>query len=172
MFTLLIGGSASGKSALAERIAQTLPEPRIYLATMQAQDPESLRRVERHRMLRAGKGFRTVECPMRLQDAVLPEGASVLLEDVSNLLANEMFSPDGGGAAAALQGIESLLSRSADLVAVTNEVFSGGTDYAGETLEYLAQLAWIDRVLAAQADTVVEVVCGLPHVLKGALPWQ
>ena len=172
MFTLIIGGAASGKSALAERIACALPEPRIYLATMQAQDPESLKRVERHRMLRAGKGFQTAECPLRLQDAALPDRANVLLEDVSNLLANEMFSPDGGGAENALHGIEAVLSRCANLVAVTNEVFSGGTDYAGDTLEYLAQLAWLNRVLAARSDTVAEVVCGLPNVLKGALPWR
>lgn len=170
MFTLIIGGAASGKSALAERLASALPKPRIYLATMQASDPESLRRVERHRLLRAGKGFQTAECPLCLQDAAVPDGVSVLLEDVSNLLANEMFSPEGGGAERALGGVDSVLRRCADLVAVTNEVFSGGTDYAGDTLEYLAQLAWLNRVLAARADTVIEVVCGLPNVLKGALP--
>jgi adenosylcobinamide kinase/adenosylcobinamide-phosphate guanylyltransferase len=171
MFALIIGGAASGKSAFAERWMMTLPGERIYLATMEAFDAESRARIARHRALRADKGFRTLELPTALERAPLRGDESVLVEDLSNLLANEMFSPSGGGAAAALRGVESVVSRSADCVVVTNEVFSGGTDYAGQTLHYLAQLAWLNRALAARADAVVEVVCGLPNVLKGALPW-
>lgn len=171
MFAMIIGGSASGKSALAERWAASLPQPRIYLATMQVFDEESRARVLHHRAMRAGKGFETIEAPTALWNTDLPAGATVLLEDLSNLLANEMFSPEGGGSEAALRGVQSLLTRCGSLILVTNEVFSGGTDYAGETEDYLAELAWLNRTLAAEADTVAEVVCGLPNVLKGALPW-
>ena len=171
MFAMIIGGSASGKSALAERWAVSLPKPRIYLAAMQVFDEESRRRVERHRAMRAGKGFETVEAPVALWNADLPAGATVLLEDLSNLLANELFSPGGGGPDGALRGVRSVLARCENLILVTNEVFSGGADYEGETADYLAELAWLNRVLAAEADTVAEVVCGLPNILKGALPW-
>ena len=171
MFAMIIGGSASGKSALAERWAAFLPQPRIYLAAMQVFDEESRARVLRHRAMRAGKGFETIEAPTALWNTDLPAGATVLLEDLSNLLANEMFSPEGGGSEAALRGVQSLLARCENLILVTNEVFSGGTDYAGETEDYLAGLAWLNRTLAAEAGAVVEVVCGLPNVLKGALPW-
>ena len=171
MFVLIIGGSASGKSALAERWAVSLPRPRIYLAAMQVLDEESRGRVKRHRALRAGKGFETVEASIALWDAPIPAGATVLLEDLGNLLANEMFSPGGGGSEAALRGVRSVRRRCENLILVTNEVFTGGTDYAGETADYLAGLAWLNRVLAAEADAVVEAVCGVPNVLKGALPW-
>ena len=171
MFAMIIGGSASGKSALAERWAASLPLPRIYLAAMQVLDEESRARVLHHRAMRAGKGFETIEAPTALWNTDLPAGATVLLEDLSNLLANEMFSPEGGGSEAALRGVQSLLARCENLILVTNEVFSGGTDYAGETEDYLAELAWLNRTLAAEADTVAEVVCGLPNILKGALPW-
>ena len=171
MFAMIIGGSASGKSALAERWAASLPLPRIYLAAMQVLDEESRARVERHRAMRAGKGFETIEAPTALWNTDLPAGATVLLEDLSNLLANEMFSPEGGGSEAALRGVQSLLARCDNLILVTNEVFCGGADYEGETADWLAELAWLNRTLAAEADTVAEVVCGLPNVLKGALPW-
>ena len=171
MFAMIIGGSASGKSALAERWAASLPLPRIYLAAMQVLDEESRARVLHHRAMRAGKGFETIEAPTALWNTGLPAGATVLLEDLSNLLANEIFSPEGGGSEAALRGVQSLLTRCGNLILVTNEVFSGGTDYAGETEDYLAELAWLNRTLAAEAGAVVEVVCGLPNVLKGALPW-
>ena len=171
MFVLIIGGSASGKSALAERWAVSLPRPRIYLAAMQVLDEESRLRVQRHRAMRAGKGFETVEAPVALWNADIPSASTVLLEDLSNLLANELFSPEGGGSEAALRGVEAVRARCENLILVTNEVFSGGADYEGETADYLAELAWLNRTLAAEADTVAEVVCGLPNVLKGALPW-
>ena len=171
MFAMIIGGSASGKSALAERWAASLPLPRIYLAAMQVLDEESRARVERHRAMRAGKGFETIEAPTALWNTDLPAGATVLLEDLSNLLANEMFSPEGGGSEAALRGVQSLLARCENLILVTNEVFSGGANYEGETEDYLAELARLNHTLAAEADTVAEVVCGLPNILKGALPW-
>lgn len=171
MFAMIIGGSASGKSALAERWAASLPLPRIYLAAMQVLDEESRARVLHHRAMRAGKGFETIEAPTALWNTDLPAGATVLLEDLSNLLANEMFSPEGGGSEAALHGVQSLLARCDHLIVVTNEVFSGGADHAVGTADWLAELAWLNRTLAAEADTVAEVVCGLPNLLKGALPW-
>lgn len=167
MLTLVIGGSGSGKSRYAEALIATRPEPRVYLATMRPADGESDRRVLRHRAQREGLGFRTLERYTDLAGAPIPPGSSVLLEDLGNLLANEMFDPEGSGAAAVRTGLESLLGRCAELCVVSNEVFSGGSDYAGETLDYLRELAALNRELAAKAEKVVELVCGLPHVLKG-----
>ena len=59
------------------------------------------------------------------------------------------------------------MERCANLTVVTNEVFSGGSDYEGDTLHFLRELAALNRELAARADRVVELVCGLEHVLKG-----
>ena len=70
MLILVSGGSASGKSEFAEGLVTASGlETRAYLATMQVWDAESERRVERHRRMRAGKGFATVECPVNLAGA-------------------------------------------------------------------------------------------------------
>ena len=53
---------------------------------------------------------------------------------------------------------------------MTNEVFSGGAEYEGDTLSYIKELAALNRETAARADLAVELVCGLPNVLKGELP--
>ena len=53
-------------------------------------------------------------------------------------------------------------------VVVSNEVFTGGADYAGGTEDYLRLVAEVNRTLAARADQVCEVVCGLPRFYKGA----
>ena len=50
---------------------------------------------------------------------------------------------------------------------VTGEVFSGGSAYAGDTGTYLRVLAAANRALAARADAVCEVACGLPRYYKG-----
>ena len=62
MLVVVTGGSGSGKSAFAEdRVLSFGEARRIYIATMQAFDEESHRRIRRHRRMRAGKGFETIE---------------------------------------------------------------------------------------------------------------
>lgn len=170
MFTLIVGGAASGKSEYAEALVQRLDGPRVYIATMQPFDEECRRRIARHQARRAGMGFVTVECYTNLAGAAVPEDGNVLLECMSNLVANERYGPQGGGADRVLYGVDVLMPNCRHLTVVTNEVFSGGKDYAGDTLEYLRQLAWINCQLARRADHVIEVVAGLPNRLKGALP--
>lgn len=170
MLILVIGGAASGKSEFAEELVKRLPGQRIYIATMEPFDEECRARIEKHRRQRAGKGFETLERYRDLAGLCVPEGANALLECMSNLAANERYSPKGGGKAAVLRGVERLLEQCGHLTIVTNEVFSGGNQYQGDTLEYLKELADINRTLAARADVVVEMVCGQPNVLKGRLP--
>ena len=172
MLILVSGGSASGKSEFAESLVTSSGlERRIYLATMQVWDQESVRRVERHRRMRAGKGFTTLECPAGLERLEVPAGAAVLLEDLSNLYANEYFGPGGAGAFdRVLAGVDRAAARAGLLVVVTNELFSDGMDYAPDTLAWLAGLAGLNRAIAAKAEQVYEVVCGIPVAWKGADP--
>ena len=59
-----------------------------------------------------------------------------------------------------------LISR--DVVIVTNELFSDGVTYPPETEQYLDILARLNREIAAEADQVWEVCCGIPVCWKGA----
>ena len=171
MLILVSGGSASGKSKYAEDlVVQAPPVERIYVATMQVWDEESRRRVERHRAMRAGKGFRTEERPVHLYHRSVPAGAVVLLEDLSNLTANEWFGPERkkGAEERVLSGVCKLKAESACTVVVTNELFSDGIRYDQETADYLSALARLNVAVAAEADQVYEVVCGIPVCWKGA----
>ena len=198
MFIVVTGGSGSGKSEYAENRVLEFNDPvRFYVATMQCYDAESEARVQRHRKLRAGKGFETIERQLDLKGLDLNEPGqrgtvqradsrdgmeaenpvsqeisgtvSVLLECVSNLAANEMFDPAGAGENALREielGIDRLLDQCDNLVAVTNEIFSDGITYSPETQAYQELLGQINRYMAARADEVVEVVCGIPVWLK------
>ena len=76
MMTVVTGGSGSGKSAFAEdKIVSFGPAKRIYSATMHPYDEESHKRVARHRKMRAGKGFETVESYTGLKNLDFPENA-------------------------------------------------------------------------------------------------
>ncbi len=170
MFTMIIGGAASGKSEMAEsHVLRLGVSPRLYIATMQPFDEECLARIAKHRAARRDKGFETLERYTSLAGAaeLVPMGANVLLECMSNLIANEIYSPAGAGADAVLRGIDALLPRCSHLTIVTNEVFSGGAEYEGDTLFYLRELARVNRRMAEKADLVAEAVCGLPNILKG-----
>ena len=170
MLTLVLGGAASGKSEYAEALVLRCGLPRYYLATMQVWDAECIARVEKHRKMRAAKQFETLECPLHLETVHLPRRGTALLEDLGNLTANELYDPAGAGDAAAehiLQGLDSLAAQCENLIVVSNEVFSGGADYAGDTDRYLLALARVNNALAARADAVVRVVCGIHVSYKG-----
>lgn len=167
MIALVTGGSGSGKSAYAEALLKHISQGRrMYLATMRVWDAESRRRVERHRSQRAGLGFETVECPVNLGGVQLPDNADVLLEDIPNLVANEMFEPEGD-VSRLLPSLRSLALRCKNLVLVTNDVFSDGAVYDESTTAYLRLLAEINAELAQLADYGTEIVYGIPLPFKG-----
>ncbi|MBE7008250.1 MAG: bifunctional adenosylcobinamide kinase/adenosylcobinamide-phosphate guanylyltransferase [Ruminococcaceae bacterium] len=175
MTILVAGGAASGKSAYAEEILCKLSggAPRIYLATMQPFGAEAAARIAKHRAQRAGRGFQTIECYVNLEAADVPHGSVVLLEDVGNLCANELYDPSGSGEGAAdavVRGVEALQRRCRALVIVSNETASGGMDYAGDTARYLRVLGEVNQRLAALADGVCEVACGIAEYYKGEEP--
>lgn len=171
MLTVVIGGSASGKSEYAEGlILKSGLSRRVYVATMQPFDEECLRRIERHRKMRREKGFETVECYTGLKQAEIPEGSAVLLECMGNLAANELFAPHGAGPNALgeiLAGIDHLCRRAEHCIVVTNDVFADGICYDADTRRYLELLGRVNACLGEKAQRVVEVVCGIPLWKKG-----
>lgn len=202
MLHIVYGGSASGKSSYAESFAMSLQgEGRLlYIATMYPYkwntteiDPETMQRIERHRAMRADKGFDTVECYRHVEHIVAKRQDVLLLECMSNLLANEMYlepDSDDGGLAETMSEVEKtgvgmsetlspvskkivqalidLSTRVQDVVIVTNDVFSdgGSLTYDESTREYVKNLAEINCALAREAATVTEVVCGIPVIVK------
>ena len=190
MLHMVYGGSASGKSSYAESIAMSLQGDGrlLYIATMypykwgEAElDPETMQRIERHRAMRADKGFDTVECYRHVEHIVAKRQDVLLLECMSNLLANEMYlEPDANARSGMsktmspvskkiVQALVALSARVQDVVIVTNDVFSdgGSLTYDESTREYVKNLAEINCALAREAATVTEVVCGIPVKIKG-----
>ena len=147
---------------------------KYYLATMQVFDDEGRKKVEKHRDLRNGKGFFTIEQSTRISDALekMEDGERVvLLECISNLTANEMFSEEKAKTEMqvtdnVIRDIRWLKEQTNHLVVVSNNVFEDGITYDETTMEYIHAMGKINQKLAALADRVVEVVAGIPVTLK------
>ncbi len=175
MRILLVGGSKSGKSSLAQKTAAKLASggPLYYWAAMEPVDREDDERIERHLADRAGMGFVTVERGKRLLEGELPpSSASVLFDSVTALLANEMFGNgfDPEAPERCLFELLALSEKCAHFVCVADGIFRDGAVYDAATEAYRRGLALILRGLAAEFDSAAEVVCGIPKLFKGGLP--
>ncbi|MEG0107632.1 MAG: bifunctional adenosylcobinamide kinase/adenosylcobinamide-phosphate guanylyltransferase [Lachnospiraceae bacterium] len=170
MLIVVTGGSGSGKSLFAETMIHHLcPENKLYLATMIAYDEESKKRVIKHRKQRDHKGFITIESPTHIEKIKMPNVSGVLLECMSNLVANEMYDASGRKQDVVdhvVKGVQHLRRQAEHVILVTNEIFSGG-EVGNEMQEYLSTLGNINQRVVEKADVFIEVVYGIPIFHKG-----
>lgn len=189
---LVLGGARSGKSACAERIAQQLGEPIVFIATAAAGDAEMGARIAAHRAARPAS-WRTIEATTNLGQA-LREGAgegvqTVLLDCLTLLVSNHLgaaFAEDGDEEAATEEAaamearvqreldqlLEAVRAADANLVMVSNEVGMGIVPPFPLGRAYRDALGRANQQLAAAADAVYLMVAGIPVDVKrlSALP--
>ena len=148
MIHLVTGGSGSGKSEYAENWLTGRNKKDgtyIYIATMQPYTEETMKKIERHHRLRAGKGFRTLEKYTDLSELEIPKNQGILLECISNLVANELYREDG---------------TLNDLKETKEKVLKVATE------KYRECIGMVNQSLAEFADIVTEVVYGIPVCIR------
>ena len=173
MLVLVYGGSGSGKSEIAEDYCLNLRKDSshkmIYLATMEPFGKEARERIKRHRDLRKDKGFVTIEKTCDINEIEVKKDDIILLECMSNLVANEFFTKNLNNEEVVKKishDIKNLSDRVENLIIVSNDIFSSGEESGEETYEYMKALGEINRNIAKQADEVYEAIVGLPVVRK------
>lgn len=162
MLILVIGTPDSGKSQFAENLAMKLFENRkkAYVATMIPFGEEGRRRVEKHRMLREGKGFITFERGTHLEE-LIPQFkekdiADTLVECMSNLVGNEMHNEAHEGLSLdnltdiIVSEVISLYECCLNMIVVTN-TFSGDFDDE-DTRRYIELQNKVNEKLMALVD--------------------
>ncbi len=180
MTVLIVGRPDSGKSRRAEDMVMSLPgKHRYYVATMQVADAASAGRVERHRRMREGKGFVTLEIPFDVNKAIEcikdPEQSIVLLECISNLAGNEMYdNPDRARpgnvsdqdiwvretADGIVSDIKALADAVQDLIIVANRFETDDEGYDDETVLYVRLNNAVNDRIAGFADRVIDMLPG------------
>lgn len=157
---LVLGENDSGKSLYAEQLSVESGSPRYYLATMMPHTAENYQRIEKHRKQRLDKEFCTLEIPWDIDEVQIPIESVVLLEDISNLLANGIFCYDADGKKA-LGKVKKLAEQCKTLIIVS---ISGVKDqgYDEETARYINDLNWMNQQLSEMAEIVYHMVNGVP----------
>jgi adenosylcobinamide kinase / adenosylcobinamide-phosphate guanylyltransferase len=181
---LILGGARSGKSSLAERMAER-GGPRVtFLATAQALDEEMRQRIAAHRVARP-REWQTIEEPLDVASAVesaVRDSDTVLVDCLTVWVSNHLC------AVAAVestpewhQEVEQLRVRLRDqadriasaaasgkatLLLVSNEVGLGLVPDNPLGRAYRDLLGAINRQLAADAERVLLLVAGIPLDVK------
>lgn len=180
MMIFISGASRSGKSEKAESICGKLNKGRkIYLATAQVYDDDMRRRVERHRLMRRDKNFITIEKTHNLHEILdeIYKTDTVLLECLPNWVANELFSSENSGENfknlnlnliknKIFNTILDLNSRCANLIIVSDDIFSDGVIYDDMTESYIKLLGELHVLTAAEANQAIECASGRVHYFK------
>ncbi len=165
--TLVLGGSRSGKSALAERLvlAARGPTGRVwYLATGVATDPDMAQRIDAHRALRQER-FRTIEC-----GAALPDALTAALADPDDPTAPALVDALGTWVAASdgltpdtdelLASLRARRAAGAPTVLVSDEVGMGVHPPTAVGRHFRDALGALNAAVAAEADEALLVVAG------------
>ena len=167
--TCVIGGAASGKSAFAEQLTRSRNKPMTYIATSRVLDEEMRTKVAIHAARRGGD-WSVVEAPLDPGAALRSLGGQdvALIDCATMWLTNHLM--DGSSVVAGqARLIAALDATAAEVVIVTNEVGQGIVPDNALTRQFREAQGRLNIALAARADLVVQVVAGLPNVLKGQL---
>lgn len=166
--TLVLGGARSGKSAFAQKAAETAADGRrpVLIATGQAFDDEMAERIARHRADR-GESWTTVEAPLDLPAAIaaLPADAVAVVDCLTLWLSNLMLD-EREVEAAGTELLQAAIACPARLWLVSNEVGLGIVPETPLGRRFRDEAGRLHQRLAQQVDEVYLVAAGLPLRLK------
>ena len=131
---------------------------------MEPYGEEGAERVRKHRAMREGKGFETIECTHNIGslDSKLQSinNPNFLLECMSNLIGNEMYLPENSDKSDEelqdyiIDSVKQLCESATNSVIVTNEFFIENS-FDDETIHYVEMTHEINEKLRTFADQVI-----------------
>ncbi len=175
--TLITGGCRSGKSRHAQELAEQAGRKRLFIATAPVLDAEMRERVERHRKMRQGREWKTMEEQIDLPGCLRRAPAfDVLLCDCLTLWVNNLlFDAEKSGTLITEDRITKLSREVCDAARnipgrvffVTNEVGLGIVPENKLSRLYRDLVGRCNQEIAAAANSVVLMVSGIPIQVKG-----
>src|SRR5262245_23358408 len=162
--TLITGGARSGKTRYALNVAQDI-ELCTYIATAELLDDEMRERAARHRHER-GSRWRTIEEPFEVASRVQELRGLVVVDCLTLWLSNWMLRDE----TQVERQIQSLCSAfrnaSCHIRAITNEVGSSIVPENAVARRFRDWSGLMNQRVAAAADAVYLMVCGIPTKVK------
>src|SRR5512145_183290 len=173
---LVTGGSRSGKSSYAQKLAEALPGPRVYLATCPILDEEMAERCRKHQESRSPVAWETIEEETDIAGVLRTNRTHcVILVDCLTLWVNNlMYRAEQAGRMMTEEDItgkcQTLLDAcavfSGTVIFVTNEVGMGIVPDNPLSRRFRDLAGRCNQLIAAQADDVIFMVSGLAWPLK------
>lgn len=164
---LITGGARSGKSSYAEKLALSFSSHPVYMATAHVWDEEFRQRVIRHQESR-GPEWTNIEEEISLGKHDVNE--KVVLVDCVTLWCTNFFFESQGNVKQALEAVKQEFDRftkqEATFIFVTNEIGMGGTSENELQRKFTDMQGWMNQYVAARADEVILMVCGIPMKVK------
>jgi len=164
---LITGGQRSGKSIYAQKLALSLNENPVFLATSAVWDEEHRQRIERHKRDR-GAEWTNIEELKDLQK--INVNHRVVVIDCVTLWSTNFFHESNGdleySLAAITERFDSFIKQDAVFIFVTNELGSGGTSENDLQRRFTDLLGWVNQYIASQSDEVILMVSGIPIKIK------
>ena len=168
----VVGGAKSGKSSLAQSLAEKSGKRPVYVATAQAWDQEMEARIKRHQMDR-GPAWSTLEESVNLKDALLgiDHRDKVLLVDcltlwLSNLMTLENL--DDEEILTKCRELSDVIPRlEAKVILVANEVGMGIVPENALARRYRDLAGGLNQLMGRTCEQAILVSAGIPLVLKG-----
>jgi adenosylcobinamide kinase/adenosylcobinamide-phosphate guanylyltransferase len=171
---LVTGGSRGGKSAYAQKLAESLPGPRTFMATCPVIDDEMRERVRKHRQARRSAQWQTIEEALDVAAALrrTKQQRVVLVDCVTLWVNNLMYEAERSGKTVSESQIvrhcrhvlAACREHPGTVIFVTNEVGMGIVPENALSRRYRDLVGRANQIIAAASDEVDLVVCG--QVLK------
>jgi len=172
----ITGGARSGKSDYAQMRAEELSGKHFFLAHCPVVDPEMDARISRHKADREEGIWQTIEEEIAISRVLgaLPEDSICLLDCLTLWVNNLMYRAELAKIDFNEDAINSHVKIFLDaaekykgtLICVSNEVGMGIVPDNPIARKYRDCIGRCNRLLAATADEVVLVSCGMPLFLK------
>ncbi|HHY14333.1 MAG TPA: bifunctional adenosylcobinamide kinase/adenosylcobinamide-phosphate guanylyltransferase [Thermoanaerobacterales bacterium] len=179
-FFFITGGARSGKSTFAEKLALSISDKVLYIATSEVLDEEMARRVELHKSSRP-PSWKTIEEPLNI-DTILTKCGNdfqvVLVDCLTLFVTNHLFDKKYG------EDLDSMVKReneihnkvkklaevcveiNSNIIVVSNEVGMGLVPDNPLGRFYRDILGRSNQVMANKAHEVYFMVSGLPIKIK------
>lgn len=170
---LITGGQRSGKSVTAERMALSMSDNPVYLATAHIWDDEFRKRVEIHQQ-RRGPQWTNIEEEKYLSRHNL-EGRVVVVDCLTLWCTNFFFLREKAEweqptVDSALEELKAEFDRFTDqdavFIFVTNEIGSGGVSENAIQRRFTDLEGWMNQYVAKKADEVILMVSGIEVKIK------
>jgi len=170
MKELILGGTRSGKSRLAEQIAKSSGKRVVYIATATAKDDEMLQRIEIHQSQR-DPAWQICEEPIALANVLRKHATSnqcIIVDCLTLWITNLLCTNDDNQFKSERnQLLETLPGLPGHIIMVSNETGMGIVPLGEMTRRYCDEAGWLHQELARLCDKVTLTIAGLPTILKG-----